>query len=104
MGLGRAAAIAASLAARGWNRATPAAVIVGATTAGQQVWCGTLEDLAADRAGAEPGAGAGTIVVGDVVAVLQMAERDPSTRSGSSRASSRDEASAERRKQYVSGG
>jgi len=68
MGLGRAADIAAALIARGWRPSTPAAVIVGATTAGQQVWRGALADLASDGADAN-GAAAGTIVVGDVVAL-----------------------------------
>jgi uroporphyrin-III C-methyltransferase/precorrin-2 dehydrogenase/sirohydrochlorin ferrochelatase len=68
MGLGRSPGIAGSLLARGWTRATPAAVIVGATTGAQRVWRGTLDDLAADRVELDGGA-AGTIVVGDVVAL-----------------------------------
>ena len=68
MGLGRSADIAGALMARGWRPSTPAAVIVGATTAGQQVWRGTLDDLASDRADVN-GSAAGTIVVGDVVAL-----------------------------------
>ena len=68
MGLGRSAPIASALIARGWPRATPSAVIVGATTAGQQVWRGALADLAADAVEMSGGA-AGTIVVGDVVAL-----------------------------------
>ena len=88
MGLGRSAGIAASLIARGWHRSTPSAVIVGATTADQQVWRGTLDDLLCDRAEVN-GTAAGTIVVGDVVAIgLRTEER---------------EASAEREKHHVSG-
>jgi uroporphyrin-III C-methyltransferase/precorrin-2 dehydrogenase/sirohydrochlorin ferrochelatase len=68
MGLGRSSAIASALVARGWTRATPAAVVAGATTDGQQVWRGTLDDLASDRVELTAGA-AGTIVVGHVVAL-----------------------------------
>ncbi|HEV3142234.1 MAG TPA: uroporphyrinogen-III C-methyltransferase, partial [Vicinamibacterales bacterium] len=49
MGLGRSSPIASTLVECGWPRATAAAVIAGATTDGQQVWRGTLDDLAADR-------------------------------------------------------
>jgi uroporphyrin-III C-methyltransferase/precorrin-2 dehydrogenase/sirohydrochlorin ferrochelatase len=66
MGLGRSAALAGRLIDRGWTRATPAAVIVDASMPGQQVWRGTLDDLATGRAGIT-GAGPGTIVVGAVV-------------------------------------
>jgi uroporphyrin-III C-methyltransferase len=68
MGLGRAASIARVLVERGWSHATPAAVIVDATRPQQQVWRGTLEGLAAERLEIDAG-GAGTIVVGDVVAL-----------------------------------
>ena len=68
MGLERAAALACALVDAGWSRGTPAAVVVDGTTARQQTWRGTLDDLAAERAEADA-AGPGTIVVGDVVAV-----------------------------------
>ena len=78
MGLGRAAAIACQLIDRGWSRGTPAAVVVDASNPGQQVWRGTLDQLAAGNGGADAVA-AGTIVIGDVVAVgLQMADRSSS--------------------------
>lgn len=68
MGLGRSAALSRRLMARGWSAGTPAAVIVDATRPEQQVWRGTLERLASEEI--TPGAaGAGTIVVGDVVNV-----------------------------------
>jgi uroporphyrin-III C-methyltransferase len=74
MGLGRSSTIASTLIDRGWSRGTPAAVIVDGTRAEQQVWRGTLDQMAADRVVLECG-GAGTIVVGDVVAVgLQTVE------------------------------
>jgi uroporphyrin-III C-methyltransferase len=68
MGLGRAAAIACELIDRGWSRGTPAAVIVDASRPEQQVWRGTLNELAADAVEMD-GSGAGTIVIGQVVAV-----------------------------------
>jgi uroporphyrin-III C-methyltransferase len=68
MGLGRSAAIACELIDRGWSRGTPAAIIVDASRAGQQVWRGTLDQLA-EEAVAVDGTGAGTIVIGDVVAL-----------------------------------
>src|SRR5471032_3313489 len=73
MGMGRSAAIASLLIDRGWSRGTPAAVIVDGTKPQQQVWRGTLDQLAADAVTMD-GCGAGTIVIGDVVAVgLQTA-------------------------------
>ena len=68
MGLGRAAAIAGRLIDRGWSRGTPAAVIVDASRDRQQVWRGTLDQMAADAVAVDAG-GAGTIVIGDVVAI-----------------------------------
>ena len=68
MGLARSAPIAWALIDRGWSRSTPAAVIVDASRPHQQVWRGTLDDLAADRVDAQ-GDGPGTIVIGEVVTV-----------------------------------
>jgi uroporphyrin-III C-methyltransferase len=68
MGLGRSAAIACELIDRRWSRGTPAAVIVDASRAEQQVWRGTLEQLAAGPVAVDI-SGAGTIVIGDVVAI-----------------------------------
>jgi len=68
MGLGRSAATACDLIDRGWSRGTPAAVIVDASRAKQQVWRGTLEQLAAEESVMDT-SGAGTIVIGDVVAL-----------------------------------
>ena len=75
MGLGRSSAVASLLIDRGWARGTPSAVIVDATRPEQQVWRGTLDDLAADRVDIEA-PGAGTIVIGEVVAVSMQAARD----------------------------
>src|SRR5262249_21260051 len=49
MGLGRSAAIACHLIDRGWSRGTPAAIVVDATRPEQQVWRGTLDELARDE-------------------------------------------------------
>jgi uroporphyrin-III C-methyltransferase len=68
MGLGRSAAIACHLIDRGWSRGTPAAIIVDASRPQQQVWRGTLDELARDAMTMD-GCGAGTIVIGDVVAI-----------------------------------
>jgi uroporphyrin-III C-methyltransferase/precorrin-2 dehydrogenase/sirohydrochlorin ferrochelatase len=79
MGLGRSAPIACHLIECGWRRSTPAAVVVDATRPDQQVWRGTLDELAEDAVAVD-GSGAGTIVIGDVVALglretLRSAER-----------------------------
>ncbi len=68
MGVARRAAIAACLLARGWAKATPAAIIADASRPGQQVWRGTLADLAAERA-VNSGDAAATIVVGEVASL-----------------------------------
>ncbi len=68
MGLGRSVPIACQLIDRGWRRGTPAAVIVDATRPEQQVWRGTLDQLAEDAVTID-GSGAGTLVIGDVVAL-----------------------------------
>ena len=68
MGLGRSAAIACRLIDRGWHRGTPVAVVTDASMARQRTWRGTLDDLAADRVDVDPKR-AGTIVIGDVVAI-----------------------------------
>ena len=68
MGLTRSAALACALVDRGWSRGTPAAIVVDGTRPQQQVWRGTLDDLAFERVDLESN-GAATIVVGDVVAV-----------------------------------
>ena len=72
MGLRRSAAIACRLVDAGWARGTPAAVITEASTPRQQVWRGTLDDLAAERLDFDA-ASAGTIVIGDVVTVSMQA-------------------------------
>jgi uroporphyrin-III C-methyltransferase/precorrin-2 dehydrogenase/sirohydrochlorin ferrochelatase len=71
MGLGRSAAIAATLVERGWSPETPAAIVVDASMASQHVWRGTLGRLAEKGDGK---AGPGTIIIGDVVALALVNE------------------------------
>ena len=71
MGLASARNLAATMAARGWRPATPAAIVRGASTDGAEVWTGTLAEMpdAAERSESDR---PGTIVVGDVVRVGAM--------------------------------
>ena len=68
MGMGRSEAVASRLIDRGWSRGTPAAAIVDASRPEQQVWRGTLDQLAFGAPTID-GEGAGTIVIGNVVAI-----------------------------------
>jgi uroporphyrin-III C-methyltransferase/precorrin-2 dehydrogenase/sirohydrochlorin ferrochelatase len=68
MGIGSRYEIGETLIARGWNAATPAAIICGASTPDEWIWTGTCAELGA----AEPPAGiAGVVVIGDVVRVRE---------------------------------
>ena len=74
MGLAQIADVACLLIARGWNRLTPAAVLLGASTASAQTKTLTLEALRHERA-AESDDGdrrAGTVVIGSVVRLRAM--------------------------------
>ena len=71
MGLARSAAIAAELIDRGWSRGTPAALVVDAWKEGQHAWIGTLDHLAAGAVDVD-WRSAGTIVIGDVVALHRV--------------------------------
>ena len=72
MGLARSADLARRLIDAGWSRGTPLAIVTDATTSRQQVWRGTLDDLAEGRLEIGPTA-AGTIVIGDVVTLAKQA-------------------------------
>ena len=84
MGVALRAALAHRLVARAWPRQTPVAIVAGASTPAQDVWRGTLDDLAADRTTIgrdQPAA----IIVGGVAAlnltdVRALVDRDNSTR------------------------
>jgi len=73
MGVGRRAPLASRLIDRGWSRETPAAIVADASLPQQQVWRGTLDDLASDRAPVE-GDGPATIVVGAVAALALLTD------------------------------
>ncbi len=66
MGLGRMQAIADLLIGKGWSPATPAAVLIGASTPDSAAFAGTLDDL---RRGTEAARTSqpGTVVIGEVV-------------------------------------
>lgn len=68
MGLSSRAAIAARLLARGWDRTTPAAVILAAGTPGSFTWVGALSELGGVHLPSRGGA-PGTLVVGAVVSL-----------------------------------
>jgi uroporphyrin-III C-methyltransferase / precorrin-2 dehydrogenase / sirohydrochlorin ferrochelatase len=77
MGLGARREIAARLRARGWPDATPAAIVLGASSAAAFTWRGTLAALGdaalpPDRAGLP-----GTLVVGAVAALALSAVASP---------------------------
>jgi uroporphyrin-III C-methyltransferase/precorrin-2 dehydrogenase/sirohydrochlorin ferrochelatase len=68
MGLARRATLAAQLIDRGWAPHTAAAIVSDGSRPDQQVWRGTLDDLAAERVAFDGDAPA-VIVVGDVAAL-----------------------------------
>jgi uroporphyrin-III C-methyltransferase/precorrin-2 dehydrogenase/sirohydrochlorin ferrochelatase len=65
MGLGRRVAIAQRLLDRGWPEHTPAAIIADGSRPTQQVWRGTIADLAADAVTLD-GDAAASIIIGQV--------------------------------------
>ena len=88
MGLAHRAAIASRLLARGWTRATPAAIVWAASRAEGSTWRGTLGELAQAASSAESADSPGTIVVGAVVSLaeaLAPAASHPVTAAGGSR-------------------
>ena len=88
MGLAHRASIASRLLARGWTRATPAAIVWAASRAQGSTWRGTLAELAAATPSTESADSPGTIVVGAVVSLaeaLAPAASHPVTAAGGSR-------------------
>jgi uroporphyrin-III C-methyltransferase/precorrin-2 dehydrogenase/sirohydrochlorin ferrochelatase len=67
MGLGARGAIATKLIARGWEPATPAAIVAGAATADAWRWLGRLDQLA--DAETPPQGAPGLLVIGAVAAL-----------------------------------
>lgn len=78
MAIGRRAQIAQRMLERGWDPATPAAVIFGAATPQMQAWRGSLSDLV--TAALPESSAAGTIVFGEVAALpIEMINGIPVT-------------------------
>ena len=76
MGLGGRGELAETLIARGWNAATPAAIVCGASTPNEWIWTGTVAEL---RATELPAGIAGVVVIGEVVRVREaLAETEGS--------------------------
>jgi len=72
MGLRTRGELADRLIARGWSAATPAAIVLGASHAGEARWLGTLGGLAAAEIDLEQ---PGVIVIGEVVTLAKPIER-----------------------------
>jgi uroporphyrin-III C-methyltransferase len=82
MGLASRAAIAAILLSRGWDPATPAAVLLAASTADACSWRGSLGTLASCGVPAERPESPGLLVIGPVVAIADQLEKLRETRIG----------------------
>jgi uroporphyrin-III C-methyltransferase/precorrin-2 dehydrogenase/sirohydrochlorin ferrochelatase len=77
MGLRSRAPLAKILLAGGWSAATPAAIVLAASTARTHTWTGTLATLGAAPLPAELADAPGTLVVGQVVSLAAaLAESD----------------------------
>ena len=74
MGMASRADLAALLLDRGWKRATPTAVLLGASTPHAHTWIGTLAQLASAPVEALSDA-PGTIAIGDVVSLSAVIEQ-----------------------------
>ena len=68
MGIGARGAITTRLLARGWDPATPAAVVAGAATPDAWRWLGRLDELGSSGAAPPPGT-PGLVVIGAVAAL-----------------------------------
>jgi uroporphyrin-III C-methyltransferase/precorrin-2 dehydrogenase/sirohydrochlorin ferrochelatase len=75
MGLASRAAVAARLLARGWDPATPAAVVLGASSASAFAWRGTLAGLGAAALPPDRAELPGVLVVGAVAALAACEPR-----------------------------
>jgi uroporphyrin-III C-methyltransferase/precorrin-2 dehydrogenase/sirohydrochlorin ferrochelatase len=75
MGLRTRDRLAATLIESGWARATPAAIVLGASTASHHAWIGTLGTLATAPLPAEAADLPGTIVIGRVVSLASILAR-----------------------------
>ncbi len=69
MGLRQRARVAELLLARGWDRATPAAIVVGAATPDSWRWTGALDGLGAAEIPPDAREAPGLLVIGEVVSL-----------------------------------
>ena len=76
MGLGQRARVAELLVGHGWDRATPAAIVVGAGTPEAWRWTGALEGLGAAEIPPASRAAPGLLVIGQVVSLAGALGRD----------------------------
>lgn len=72
MGFARRSQLSAQLVERGWAVSTPAAIVADGSRPGQQVWRGTLEQIAANAAAIDTD-GPAVIVIGEVAALDLLA-------------------------------
>jgi uroporphyrin-III C-methyltransferase/precorrin-2 dehydrogenase/sirohydrochlorin ferrochelatase len=75
MGLRTRDRLAAKLIEGGWAPATPAAIVLGASTPSHHAWIGTLDTLATAPLPAEAADLPGTIVIGRVVSLASILAR-----------------------------
>jgi uroporphyrin-III C-methyltransferase/precorrin-2 dehydrogenase/sirohydrochlorin ferrochelatase len=68
MGVGERAGISSAMLGAGWSASTPAAIVMGASTADEWAWFGTLAGL---RAVEVPPSLPGVLIVGEVVTVSE---------------------------------
>ena len=85
MGLGARREIAARLCARGWPDATPAAIVLGASSAEAFTWRGTLAGLGGAALPPDRARLPGTLVVGAVAALALSACASPGEGDASAR-------------------
>jgi len=76
MGVARRAALAARLRARGWSASTPAALLLGASSAESYTWTGPLSALGEAPIPPERAHLPGTLVVGAVAALASAAHAE----------------------------
>jgi uroporphyrin-III C-methyltransferase/precorrin-2 dehydrogenase/sirohydrochlorin ferrochelatase len=88
MGYARRAGLAGELTAAGWAADTAAAVVAAASWPDQQVWRGTLSEMAAGLSSVE-GDHAALLIVGDVAA-LALSDRSDVTHSSAVRQDDRE--------------
>ncbi len=74
MGLSNRAALASTLVEHGWAGSTPAALVAEASLPRQEIWRGTLGDLAEGRASVESD-GPALVVVGEVAKFELVADQ-----------------------------